>query len=93
MAMKSVHCKGLRTASGECGAHHIVIVHNKIAARKRSISVPFRLMIDGKIQSQMNPLATPPLVEFRAVEIQASHDESSRVFEFWTRFRHSVSDA
>jgi len=35
------------------------------------MSVPFRLMDGGKIQSQMNPLAPPLLAEFRAVEIQA----------------------
>jgi hypothetical protein len=50
----------------------IVVEGEQLTARKLAIRTPFSLMTTGKNPSQMNPLASKTLGEFRSVEIQAS---------------------
>jgi hypothetical protein len=50
----------------------IVIEGEQVTVRKIAIRTPFSLMPAGKKSSQMNPLASKTLGEFRSVEIQAS---------------------
>jgi hypothetical protein len=79
---KSCDCDKIALPQGfprNCGnqaAQHSVIDDEQVTTQKSAIKILFSLMAEGKMSSQMNPLAKGDfkamLAEFRSVEIQAS---------------------